>query len=132
MKKMLILALIGLFYIAVSALVPPQTVPIDNDVGYSWVATQNMTAETIIPFQSPVIAGEVSYMIVRGVSVPDKGLISSDALITINQESFTCENYYTIDRIDLKLPLLTGFENQIDKYPFASDLGTWQGFQSIA
>lgn len=123
MKKMLILALIGLFYIGISAMVPPQKVVVDNDVGYSLVANQNTSVVTISSIQSPVIAGEVSYLIVRGVSVPDKGLISSDAIIYNDQESFTCNKYYSIERIDLKLPTLIGFKSEIDKYPFASNLG---------
>jgi len=118
MKKMLILALITLFYIVSSALVPPQTVPVDKDVGITCVITD------IHQMQTPVIAPcEMNYQLARGVSVPDKGLISSDAITYDNQESFTCNTYYTIDRLDLKLPTLAGFENQIDKYPFASDLG---------
>jgi hypothetical protein len=90
---------------------------VDKDVGYSLTIDQNITIMNTIPVEP------LSILLSRGVSVPDKGLISSDALIVNNQESFTCSIYYTIDRIDLKLPTLNGFENQIDKYPFASDLG---------
>jgi cbb3-type cytochrome oxidase subunit 3 len=95
----------------------------DKDVGYSLTINDQNNIVTIPSVQSPVIAGEVSYLIARGVSVPDKGLISSDAIIYNDQESFECNLYYTIDRIDLKLPVLPGFKNQPDKYPFASDLG---------
>jgi hypothetical protein len=123
MKKMLILALIGLFYIGISALVPPQQVVVDNDVGYSLIMDQNTSVVTILPVQSPVIAGESSYLLARGVSVPDKGLISSDIIVYNDPESFTCNRYYAIEKFDLKLLTLTGFENQLDKYPFASDLG---------
>lgn len=126
MKKMLILALIGLFYIGISALIPPQKVVVDNDVGYSLTIDQN-TNQMIAVSPAPVM----DYQIVRGVSVPYKGLISQDALITYNQESFECGIYYTIDRIDFKLSTLTGFEDQPDKYPFASDLGTWERYLKI-
>ena len=99
---------------------------VDKDVGYSLTIDQNQTVVTILPFESPVISGEVNYLLDRGVSVPDKGLTNQDILIFNNAESFECNLYYTIERIDLKLPTLTGFENQIDKYPFASDLGLRQ------
>lgn len=125
MKKMLILALITLFYIGISALVPPQKVVVDKDVGYSLTIDQNIP-QTV--FLAPAIT---DYQIVRGVSVPYKGLIDQDALVTYNQESFECGIYYTIDRIDFKLPTLTGFESQPDKYPFASDLGTWERYSKI-
>lgn len=94
----------------------------DKDVGYSLTIDQNNIV-TISPVQSPVIAGEVSYLLDRGVSVPYKGLINSDMIVYNNEESFPYYIYNSIDRLDLKLPTLTGFENQIDKYPFASDLG---------
>ena len=48
----------------------------DKDVGYSLTIDQNIV--TISPVQSPVIAGEVSYLIARGVSVPYRGLIISE------------------------------------------------------
>jgi len=124
MKKMLILALIALFYIVSSALTPPQTVPVDQDVGYSLIANQNTSVITILPVQSPVIAGEVSYTITRGSSVIDKGLINSDAIVYNHQESFTCNTYYTIDRLDSKLPILAGFENQIKNPPGRNSMST--------
>lgn len=123
MKKMLILALIALFYIVSSAMVPPQTVPVDNDVGYSLIANQNTSIVIILPVQSPVIAGDVNYILDRGVSVPYRGLINQDIITFNDSESFEYNLYYTIDELDLKFPTLTGFEDQPDKYPFASDLG---------
>jgi len=122
MKKVFVM-LFSLLLIAFlsTAFNSPGKKAIDKDVGYSLTIDQNDIV-TIPSVQSPVIAGEVSYLIARGVSVPDKGLISSDAIIYNDQESFECNLYYTIDRIDLKLPVLPGFENQPDKYPFASDL----------
>jgi len=99
---------------------------VDKDVGYSLTIKQNQTVVTILPFESPVISGEVNYLLDRGVSVPDKGLINQEIIVYNEEENFQCNIYYTIERIDLKLPTLTGFENQIDKYPFASDLGLRQ------
>lgn len=94
----------------------PKAERVVTDVGYSLTIDQNVPVMIAV---SPVM----DYQIIRGVSVPYRGLINQDALITYNQESFECNIYYTIERIDLKLPTLTGFENQPDKYPFASDLG---------
>jgi cbb3-type cytochrome oxidase subunit 3 len=64
----------------------------DKDVGYSLTIDQNIV--TISPVQSQVIAGEVSYLIARGVSVPYRGLIISES-INIYQNCPACfiDNY---------------------------------------
>lgn len=120
MKKMLILALIGLFYIACSVMIPPQRTVVDNDVGYSLsVADQNTTPEIILSIENPA-----SYILIdRGVSVPDKCLISSDAIVYNEIEDVEWVLCNKNEWSELKLPTLQGFENQPDKYPFASDLG---------
>ena len=68
----------------------------DKDVGYSLTIDQNNIV-TIPSIQSPVIAGEVSYLIARGVSVPDKGPITSEIILPniIKSNFLTCriDNY---------------------------------------
>jgi len=63
---------------------------LDKDVGYSLTIDQIENVVTILPVQSPVIAGEVNYLLDRGVSVPDKGLMSKDIEIRNNKEKFQC------------------------------------------
>lgn len=96
-----------------------------KDVGYSLTANDQIVTVAI---DSPVpvllnAENEVQTIIDRGVSVPYKGLINQEIMIYNEVEKFQCNTYYTIERIDLKLPTLTGFEDNPDKYPFASDLG---------
>jgi hypothetical protein len=56
----------------------------------------------------------------------------SDAILFTDTPSVECNIYYTIEEIDLKPRLLNGFKNEIDKYPFASDLGVRYTSQGIA
>lgn len=66
----------------------------------------------------------VSYQIARGVSVPYRGLIASDAINTDISQDFKCYLYYTISPTETQPRLLAGFRTEIDKYPFtACDLG---------
>ena len=44
---MLILALIGLFYIACSVMIPPQRVVVDDDVGVCYVAPLDQVADVV-------------------------------------------------------------------------------------
>lgn len=74
-----------------------------------------------IEFAQPT--AQIMICIDRGVSVPYKGLIKSDAQITNDTQKFECNIYYTISQIDLKPDILAGYRNEIDKYPFAADLG---------
>ena len=94
-------------------------IALDNDVGYSLTIDQDLTVNS----PAAMIGENVCITIDRGVSVPYKGLTKSEAINYENKKDFECNVYYTIDRFDLKLPILAGFENQPDKYPFASDLG---------
>ena len=68
----------------------------------------------------------VSYQIARGVSVPYRGLITSDAINTNISQDFKCNLYYTITPTETQPRLLAGFRTKIDKYPFATDLGDRQ------
>jgi len=92
-----------------------------KDVGYSLTIDQNVPVMIAV---SPVM----DYQIVRGVSVPYKGL-TNDVLTFSDELSFECNLYYTINQINFELPTLTGFESRPDKYPFACDLGTWERFR---
>ena len=47
MKKMLILALIALFYIGASVMIPPQKVVVDYDVGVCYVAPVDQSADVV-------------------------------------------------------------------------------------
>ena len=116
MKKFFAFGLIALLFAMVQFVVPPQTVPTNRDVGYSLTIDQNIP-QTV--FLAPAVA---DYQISRGVSVPYKGL-TNDVLTFSDELSFECNLYYTIEKIDSKLPTLAGFESQPDKYPFVSDLG---------
>jgi len=66
----------------------------------------------------------VSYQIARGVSVPYRGLITSDAVNTYISQDFKCYLYYSISPTETQPRLLAGFRTEIDKYLFiACDLG---------
>jgi len=55
---------------------------VDKDVGYSLTLDQNVT---VIPtIESPVISGESSILLTRGVSVPYLGLINQDVTVINN------------------------------------------------
>jgi hypothetical protein len=122
MKKMLILALIALFYIGISAMVPPQKVVVDKDVGIIYVSPSIQATDVIINETNYTMTNNLITYMPESRSIVS-GVEKSDLIVYSNEETFECNIYYTIDRIDLKLPTLTGFENQPDKYPFASDLG---------
>ena len=47
MKKMLILALIALFYIGASVMTPPQMTVVDDDVGICYVAPMDQPADVV-------------------------------------------------------------------------------------
>lgn len=47
MKKMLILALLALFYIGASVMIPPQQVVVDDDVGVCYVAPVDQSADVV-------------------------------------------------------------------------------------
>lgn len=83
MKKMLILALIGLFYIGISAMVPPQKVVVDTDVGYSLAIDQNVTFMNTIP-----VTQTESILLDRGVSVPYRGLMNESISINFKSHNF--------------------------------------------
>lgn len=68
---------------------------------------------------------EVSILIERGVSVPCKYL-SSEGLSLEDPLKFKCYTYYTVSQINFKPDILTGYTSEIDRYPFATDLGTRQ------
>jgi len=48
MKKMLILALIALFYIGASVLIQPQNVVVDDDVGICYVLPTDQTSDMVM------------------------------------------------------------------------------------
>ena len=68
----------------------------------------------------------VSYQVARGVSVPYRGLITNDAINTYISQDFKCYLYYSISPTETQPRLLAGFRTEIDKYPFATDLGDRQ------
>ena len=121
MKKFLIFGLIAIFLTAFTSMLPTEVSSVDNDIGYSLTIDQDVTVMPTI--ESPVLSGESFILLERGVSVPYLGLINQDMMIVDNKEDFTCNRYYVIERIDLKLPTLIGFKGHPDKYPVASDLG---------
>ena len=53
MKKMLILALLALFYIAASVTIPPQTVVVDDDVGVCYIVNADESVQSINVMQTP-------------------------------------------------------------------------------
>ncbi len=119
MKKFLALGLLALLFVALQFMVPTNPVPVDNDVGITCTISDYQSIQT------PVITMPESIQIARGVSVPDKYLIT-DAIIFDDEISYECNVYYTISRTDYKPDKLAGYPNSIDKYPFASDLGLRQ------
>jgi hypothetical protein len=131
MKKMLILALIGLFYIGISALIPPSQVVVDNDVGYSIVINQNANVVTMPQIQNPVITGESSYLLVRGVSVPDKGLSNDTFYVNFKNQTFQMcriDNYSQ----SWQRSVSTNLETPVKGINlFACDLGTWERYSKI-
>lgn len=117
MKKMLILALIALFYIGASVLTQPQNVVVDDDVGICYALPTDQASDMVMYVADNSILSMPDYRsLYSGVEKPE-------IIVYNDSENFQCNTYYTIDRIDLKLPTLPGFDNQIDKYPLASDLG---------
>jgi hypothetical protein len=110
MKKMLILALIALFYIVTSALVPSNTVPVDQDVGIVCTIADNHQMPNV------VISPCESYQVARGVSVPCKYLMS-EAIIFDDLSDFRCYDYHTIQTPIFETETLPGYTQRIDKYP---------------
>ena len=96
----------------------PEKKLLDKDVGYSLTIDQNTQMSAITADQ------QMSILLERGVSVPYRGY-SKDIITFYNRLSLECNLYYTINEIDSKLQVLTGFKNQPDKHRFAADLGTW-------
>ena len=126
-----ILALIGVIMIAfLSMSFVELNKSIDNDVGYSVIALdQDVTV--INNFQVAVVPQiESQTVIERGVSVPDKGLVSTEMILLNNISSF--ENTDNNSVYDYKAPprTLDGVNQDIDKYQ-ASDLGNWQSNTKI-
>ena len=97
---------------------------VEDDVGIVYTITDIHT------MQSPVIAPCESYQIARGVSVPVKTLIL-DCITYDDFQSYECNIYYTISRMDYKPDALAGYPKQIDKYPFSGDLGVRYTSSSI-
>lgn len=91
---MLIIALIALFYIAVSAMAPHQTVPVDKDVGYSLTIDQNVLQFDVI------VCNAENYQITRGVSVPCK-ISTMDAITYFNTE----KTNFPVCRVDNYSPI---------------------------
>jgi len=89
----------------------------EDDVGIVYSIADN----TSMPIAT--LAENEQIQIARGVSVPDKGLISYDCIVFEDKTNYQCNIYYTISRTDYKPNELDGYPNLIDKYPFASDLG---------
>jgi hypothetical protein len=104
---------------------------VKHDLAYSMnsppgeVIIVSIETPTFQVVQTPVS----DIQIARGVSVPIKFLIS-DAIIYDDFQSYECNIYYTISRTDYKSDALDGYPNQIDKYPFASDLGNRERLQA--
>lgn len=83
---------------------------------------QEIIAITLIENLQIIDQASETYLIARGVSVPYKGLIK-DVEIYNSITDFQCNICYTISKVDLKPDILNGFRQEIDKYPFAGDLG---------
>jgi hypothetical protein len=94
-----------------------------KDVGYSLTIDQNTNQMIAV---SPVM----DYQIVRGVSVPYRGLTNEMTLITFNQISPVCriDNYrqFSQESISTKLNHPAKGVNL-----FACDLGTWERYSKI-
>jgi hypothetical protein len=126
MKKLFVMFFSVLLVAFLSSSFTDTKIAPDKDVGYSLTINQITTVSFEVPTIQPVFI-----LLSRGVSVPYKGLTNQDILTFNNFQSFECNLYYTISRLDLKLPTLTGFESQPDKYPFATDLGFRQRYSKI-
>jgi len=90
----------------------------DKDVGYSLTIDQNNIV-TIPSIQSPVIAGEVSYLIARGVSVPDKAPITSEIILPyiIKSNFLACriDNYSLIWQRSMNMNYELNFRHGVNQ-----------------
>jgi hypothetical protein len=118
MKKLFALVLTFLLFAAVGAMVSMERAPVDNDVGICYLAPIDQASDVVmyIADNNTISMPEYRSPIVSGVEKPD-------IVIYNDEENFQCSDYSAIQNFDYKPDLLSGFRNEIDKYPFASDLG---------
>ena len=127
MKKFFVLTLMTFAFLLAQLALPPEVVAVDNDIGYSLTIDQNATVIPVFTIQSPVISGEVNYLLDREVSVPLK-YPSQETITNNNIEQFLMcriDNYSQSWQrsISTNLELPSNRINQYNQGVFRLDIG---------